>query len=210
MNGNAPLPRGRRHLEALAGALAALEADVDRVDAWGRHLAGVLMGGGRLLAAGNGGSAAQAQHLTCELVGRYRDDRAPFSALALHAEGSGFTAISNDYGADKAFARQVQAHGRPGDVLLALSTSGRSPNVLAAVEAAGEGGMTAWALTGRHPNPLAEASHDAICVDAPATATVQEVHLVLVHLLCAAFDCEIGVSSELQAALHPPERGTIR
>ncbi len=200
MNTNAPLPTGRAHLEALAGALAAVEADVDRVDAWGRHLAAILMGGGRLLAAGNGGSAAQAQHLTSELVGRYRDDRPAFSAIALCAEGSSLTSISNDYGAEEAFARQVRAHGRPGDVLVALSTSGKSPNVLAAAEAARESGMTAWALTGRRPNPLADLCDDAVCADAPTTATVQEIHQVVVHLLCAAFDCEVGASLALRSA----------
>jgi D-sedoheptulose 7-phosphate isomerase len=194
MKNGRTLPTGRAHLAALTGALATLEAEVDKVDAWGRHLAGVLMGGGRLLAVGNGGSAALAQHLTSELVGRYRDDRPAFSALALCAEGSSLTSITNDYGADEAFARQVRAHGRPGDVLVALSTSGRSPNVLAAVEAAQEGALTTWALTGLRPNPLAEACDDTVCADAPATATVQEIHQVVVHLLCAAFDCEVGAS----------------
>jgi D-sedoheptulose 7-phosphate isomerase len=200
LNGNAPLPTGRAHLEALAGALVAVEADVERVDAWGRRLAGTLMDGGRLLAAGNGGSAAQAQHLTSELVGRYRDDRPAFSAIALCSEGAGLTSITNDYGADEVFARQVRAHGRPGDVLVALSTSGTSPNVLAAVEAARDRGMIAWALTGRRPNPLADACDDAVCADAPATATVQEIHQVVVHLLCAAFDCEVGASLALRSA----------
>lgn len=194
------LLRGRAHLAALAGALGALEAEVERVDGWGRHLARVLRGGpdgepgGRLLAVGNGGSAALAQHLTSELVGRYRDDREAFSALALHAEGSSLTSIANDYGADEIFARQVRAHGRRGDVLVVLSTSGKSPNVLAAVEAARGRAMTTWALTGRRPNPLAGACDDAVCADAPATATVQEVHQVVVHLLCAAFDHEVGAA----------------
>jgi D-sedoheptulose 7-phosphate isomerase len=202
MNNGSTLPTGRDHLAALSSALASLEHEVGRVDAWGRHLASVLMGGGRLLAVGNGGSAALAQHLTSELVGRYRDDRPAFSALALHTEGSSFTSITNDYGADEAFARQVRAHGRLGDVLVALSTSGRSPNVLAAVEAARGCALTTWALTGRRPNPLAEACDDAVCADAPATATVQEIHQVVVHLLCAAFDCEVGASP---AALRPAE-----
>src|SRR5919206_1084626 len=196
------LPTGQTHLAALTRALSALEAEVDRVDAWGRHLAGVLMGGGRLLAVGNGGSAALAQHLTSELVGRYRDDRPAFSALALCAEGSSLTAITNDYGADEAFARQIWAHGRPEDVLVALSTSGKSPNVLAAVEAATDCALITWALTGRRPNPLAEACDDAVCADAAATATVQEIHQIVVHLLCAAFDCEIGASL---AAVRPAE-----
>jgi D-sedoheptulose 7-phosphate isomerase len=200
MKNGRTLPTGRAHLRALTGALSALEADVDRVDGWGRHLAGILLSGGRLLAVGNGGSAALAQHLTSELVGRYRDDRPAFSALALCAEGSSLTSITNDYGADEAFARQVRAHGRPGDVLVALSTSGTSSNVLAAVEAARGCGMTTWALTGRRSNALAERCHDAVCVEAPATATVQEIHQVVVHLLCAAVDCEVGTSVALRTA----------
>jgi D-sedoheptulose 7-phosphate isomerase len=189
-----PLPSGRRHLEALAAPLAALDRDVDRLERWGRRLAGVLTGGGRLLAAGNGGSAAQAQHLTAELVGRYRDDRPPFSAIALCAESSAVTAIGNDYGIEEVFARQVRGHGRPGDVLVALSTSGRSANVLAAVDAANQGGMATWALSGRPGNPLAERCDDALCVDSPHTATIQEVHLIAVHLLCAAVDEALEVA----------------
>lgn len=187
----APVPTGRAHLAALAGPLAALEHDVDRVEAWGAHLAAVLRGGGRLLAAGNGGSAAQAQHLTAELVGRFRDDRPAYAALALHAETSSLTAIANDYGPAEAYARQVRAHGRPGDVLLALSTSGHSDNVLAAVDAARDGRLTVWSLTGAAPNPLAGRSDDAVAVAAPAAATVQEVHQVVVHLLCAAVEVRL-------------------
>jgi D-sedoheptulose 7-phosphate isomerase len=188
---NAPLPTGRQHLAALRRPLDRLDADVDRIDAWGRHLADVLLGGGRLLAAGNGGSAAQAQHLTSELVGRYRDDRPAFSAIALHAETSAMTAIVNDYGAAAGFSRQVEAHGRRGDILVALSTSGSSRNVLAAVEAASRRGLTTWALTGRGPNPLVACCDDAVCVDARATATIQEVHQIVVHLLCASFDVTV-------------------
>ncbi len=119
--------------------LAGLYGETERLERWGSELAGVLGRGGRLLAVGNGGSACQAQHLTAELVGRYRDDREPFSALALCTEMSALTAIGNDYGIEHLFARQVRGHGRPGDVLVALSTSGRSPNVLAAVDG-GRGG----------------------------------------------------------------------
>jgi D-sedoheptulose 7-phosphate isomerase len=183
-----PLPAGRRHLAELAGPLGDLYDEAPRLEAWGDHLAEVLLAGGRLLAAGNGGSAAQAAHLTSELVGRYRDDRQPFSAIALCSESSAVTAIANDYGIDEVFARQVRGHGRQGDVLIALSTSGRSGNVLAAVEAARATAMTTWALSGRPYNPLAEACDDALCVDSPHTATVQEIHLIAVHLLCAAVD----------------------
>ena len=187
-----PVAAGRDHVAALRTTLEALEAELARIDAWARHLARVLTTGGRVLAVGNGGSAAQAQHLTAELVGRYCDDRPAYSALALHSETSSLTAIVNDYGAEAAFARQVEAHGRRGDILVALSTSGRSGNVQAAAAAARAAGLTTWALTGPGPNPLAHACHDALCVPAPATATVQEAHLVIVHLLCARFDHETG------------------
>ena len=183
-----PLPAGRRHLAELERPLRALHADAPRIERWGAELAAVLRDGGRLLAAGNGGSAAQAQHLTAELVGRYRDDRPPFSAIALCAEPSSVTAIGNDYGIEAIFAREVCAHGRAGDVLLALSTSGTSPNILAAADAAAEAGMRTWALTGRPGSPLAARADDAVCVDTPHTATVQEIHLIAIHLLCAAVD----------------------
>ena len=198
-----PPPTGRAHLAALNRPLAALQDDVDRIDCWGRHLASVLVAGGRLLAAGNGGSAAQAQHLTSELVGRYRDDRPAYSAIALPAEPSALTAITNDYGAEQAFSRQVAAHGRAGDVLVVLSTSGRSTNVRAAVAAARDAGMVTWALTGRRPNPLARAADDAVCVDAPATATVQEVHQVVVHLLCASVDAALAADRSSAPAQRP-------
>jgi D-sedoheptulose 7-phosphate isomerase len=183
-----PLPAGHRHLDELTEPLAALRDDAERIERWGRRLAGVLLAGGRLLAAGNGGSAAQATHLTSELVGRYRDDRPPFSAIALCAESAAVTAIGNDYGIEDIFARQVRGHGRPGDVLVTLSTSGRSANVLAAVDAANASGMVTWALSGRPGNPLAARCDDALCVDSPHTATIQEIHLIAVHMLCAAVD----------------------
>jgi D-sedoheptulose 7-phosphate isomerase len=183
-----PLPCGREHLAALEASLDALRADASRIQGWGRRLADMLAGGGRLLAAGNGGSASQAQHLTSELVGRYRDDRPPFSAIALCTDSPALTAIGNDYGPEEVFARQVRAHGRRGDVLVALSTSGRSANVLAAVDAARAAGLYTWGLTGRPGNPLAERCDDALCVDTPHTATVQEIHLVAIHMLCASVD----------------------
>ena len=189
-----PLPTGAEHLALLQQAIEPLRDELPRIDRWGRHLVRVLSDGGRVLAAGNGGSAAQAQHLTAELVGRYRDERTPFSALALHAETSTLTALGNDYGMEEAFARQVFAHGRPGDVLVALSTSGESANVLAAVAEARRVGMTTWALTGPAPNALVRACGDAISIESPACATVQEAHLVVIHMLCAALDCALGAS----------------
>ncbi len=184
---------GQDHVASLTAALGSLGAQVETLDRWGRLLADVLCGEtrGRLLAAGNGGSAAQAQHLTAELVGRYRADRPPFSAICLTAETSSLTAIANDYPADELFARQVEAHGRAGDVLVLLSTSGRSPNIVAAARRARVCGIRTLAITGPAPNPLAAAADDAVCIDSPWTATVQECHLVALHLLCASFDAAV-------------------
>src|SRR3954469_18448878 len=197
-------PSGPEHLGALRAALEGIESESERLEHWGRTLAGRLVEGGRLLAVGNGGSAAQAQHLTAELVGRYQTERRPLSALCLHSDGSSFTAICNDYGAEEAFARQVHAHARPGDVLLALSTWGRSPNVLAAVRAAADCGVTTWAVTGAAPNPLAELCDDAVCLAGPTTATVQELHLVGIHMLCAAVDREVALRDGGEAERKRP------
>lgn len=188
-----PTPCAQDHLDALVAATAGFRRCVDVADRWGRQLSDVLEGGGRLLAAGNGGSAAQAQHLTAELVGRYRLERRPFSAICLSAETSTLTAVGNDYPPAELFARQVEAHGRQGDVLVLLSTSGRSPNVVEAATRARDCGLTVWALTGPAPNPLADFAHEAIAVEAEFTATVQELHLVALHILCAALDSALGV-----------------
>lgn len=186
------LDHAAAHCVALEETLVRLRTtQLPLLNAWGATLADQLSAGSRLLAAGNGGSAAQAQHLTAELVGRYQADRPAYSAIALHAETSTLTAIGNDYGFEELFARQVAAHGRPGDVLIAMSTSGSSRNLLRAVEVARERGVTVWAMTGPQPNPLAAAADAALCVDADRTATVQEAHLVALHLICAAFDAAL-------------------
>ena len=190
-------PVGVEHVRYLTEALAASGCAVDTAARGGRELAGRLAGGARLFAAGNGGSAAQAAHLTAELVGRYRDDRRPFSAVALHAEVSALTAITNDYGHEEGFARQLEAHARPGDVAVLMSTSGGSANVVRAAQRARECGVLSWAMTGRGPNALTEAADECLTVDSPFTATVQEVHLVLLHVLCA------GLDAELDARLGP-------
>lgn len=186
-------PCDHEHLAELSRALERFGRCVDVVDDWGVRLTEVLSNGGRLLAAGNGGSAAQAQHLTAELVGRYREDRKPFSAICLTAETSSLTAIANDYPATELFARQVEAHGRPGDVLVLMSTSGRSENLVAAARRGVGLGLQVWSMTGPLPNPLAEHSTEYCAVDAPYTATVQELHLVALHILCAALDRSLGV-----------------
>jgi D-sedoheptulose 7-phosphate isomerase len=181
-----------RHVGDLMNALHRVTADGGRIEDHGRRLASVLAGGGRLLVAGNGGSAAHAQHLSGELTGRFRSERRPLSAIALHTDSTAFTAIANDYGLEAAFARQVEAHGRPGDVLLGISTSGASRNVIAAADAARRLGLATWAWTGPVPNPLAACCDDGWAVDATSTATVQEVHQVLIHVLCQTVDDEIA------------------
>ena len=186
-----------RHLAALDAALRDLRGQAAVLECWGARLARVLADGGRLLAAGNGGSAAQAQHLTAELVGRYRDDRPPLSAVALCSETSAITAIGNDYGVADVFSRQVRAHGRAGDVLVVLSTSGRSPNVIAAAGVAGELGMRTWALTGPAGNPLADACDEAVCVESRHTPTIQEIHLIAIHLVCASVDVELEAAGAM-------------
>ena len=181
-------PSLRAHLAEAVDAIRCLEDHLGRIDAWANDLAARLTAGGRVLVAGNGGSAALGQHLTAELVGRYREDRRAFSALALHAETSSVTAIANDYGFEAAFARQVEAHGREGDVLFLLSTSGKSPNLVAAAEVARERGMRCLAMTGPAPNPVVAATDDAIALEVASSPAVQEAQQVAVHLLCSAFD----------------------
>jgi D-sedoheptulose 7-phosphate isomerase len=177
-----------RHLDDLAAAARIAQSAAPVLAQWGQDLADIFAAGGKLLACGNGGSAAEAQHLTGELLGRFRDERRPLPAVALSADSSAVTTIANDYGIEELFARQVQAYGRPGDVLIAISTSGTSPNVIAAAKAGLDVGVAVWALTGPAPNPLAALSDSAIAVDAPTVATVQEIHLSLIHALCIALD----------------------
>jgi D-sedoheptulose 7-phosphate isomerase len=207
----AQTPCDHHHVDELLRAVESFRQQVDVASDWGRRIASTLTEGRRLLAAGNGGSAAQAQHLTAELVGRYREGRPPFSALCLSSETSSLTAIMNDYPVEELFARQVQAHGRPGDVLVLLSTSGRSPNVVTAAQRGCELGLRVLAMTGPTPNPLASAADEALCIDAAFTATVQELHLVALHILCASMDRALGVTSPSQGALEDvPSLGSAR
>jgi type III pantothenate kinase len=193
-------PTPAEHVRALADSLEQIEGQLEALSELGERLANRLLDGGRLLTVGNGGSAAQAQHLTAELVGRYQCERRALSAICLHGDTSSLTAIANDYGPEQAFARQVLAHGRPGDVLVALSTSGRSANVLAAARTARESGLETVALTGATPNPLAEICDQVVAFPARSPATVQELHMVALHVVCGAVDREVA----LQA--RPPRR----
>ena len=152
---------------------------------------GALSNGNKILACGNGGSAADCQHFAAELVGRFERERFPLPALALTTDTSILTAVGNDYSYREIFSKQVQAFGQAGDILLALSTSGNSANVLAAVEAALEREMRVVALTGKDGGELAKLLTDAdvhICVPHSRTARIQEVHLVAIHCICDGID----------------------
>lgn len=153
-----------------------------------------LMGEGKILSCGNGGSAADAQHFSAELLNRFEMERPGLSAMALSTDTSTLTSIANDYAYVEIFSKQVRALGRTGDVLLAISTSGNSPNVLAAVEAAHEKGMSVVALTGRDGGRMRELLQDndvLLNVPARSTARVQEVHILILHCLCDAIDCTL-------------------
>ena len=165
----------------VAAALGTLAGDVDRVVAM---IARSMAAGGRLLTCGNGGSAADAQHIAAELTGRFFRDRRPLPALALHGNTSSLTAIGNDYGYDHVFAREVAAHGRPGDVLLALSTSGNSENVLRAIDAARETRMTVIGLTGESGGKMREVCDVCLCVPSRSTPRIQECHILIGHTIC--------------------------
>jgi len=155
-------------------------------------MTGCLLDDGKILACGNGGSAADAQHFAAELVNRFEMERPPLAAVALTTDSSVLTSIGNDYAYEQVFAKQVRALGRPGDVLLAISTSGNSPNVLAAVAAAHEREMRVVALSGKGGGALTGAlSHNDVhlCVPAERTARIQEIHLLVLHCLCDGIDC---------------------
>ena len=150
--------------------------------------------GGKVLACGNGGSAADAQHFAAELVGRFERERPELGAIALTTDSSILTAIANDYDYAAVFSRQVRALGQSGDVLLAISTSGNSANVLAAIEAAHARDMVVIALTGRGGGKMNQALHETdvhICVPHERTARVQEVHILALHCICDAVDAQL-------------------
>jgi D-sedoheptulose 7-phosphate isomerase len=143
-----------------------------------------LAAGGQLLIAGNGGSAADAQHIAAELTGRFLRDRRPFRALALHANISALTAVGNDYGYEHVFARELSAHARSGDVFLAISTSGSSGNILRAIEAARRSNVVVIGLTGDSGGQMRTACDLCLCVSSKSTARIQEMHIIIGHTIC--------------------------
>jgi len=157
-------------------------------------LSGSLKAGGKILACGNGGSAADAQHFAAELVNRFERERPPLAALALTTDSSALTSIGNDYGYEQVFEKQLRALGRKGDVLLAISTSGNSANVLAAMRAARELGLRIVALTGNGGGKMAGGLNDEdvhVCVPHTRTMRIQEVHLLALHCICDGIDTQL-------------------
>jgi len=170
-------------------ALAALEPDhAAALDTLAVSVLAAWRQGGKLLVCGNGGSAADSQHLASELTGRFERERPGWAALALTCDTSALTAVGNDLGFEQVFARQVAALGRPGDVLLVISTSGNSPNCVAAVHAARAGGLHTAGLLGLGGGRLADVVDVPIVVPGASTARVQELHLLLIHTLCAVLE----------------------
>lgn len=148
-------------------------------------------GGGKVLVAGNGGSAADAQHIAGELVSRFYYDRPALSAIALTTDTSILTAIGNDYGYERLFARQIEAHGAPNDVFIAISTSGKSPNILAAIDAAKAKGVAVVGLTGKSGGSMRTACDIWLPAPSDSTPRIQEVHITLGHILCAYIEREL-------------------
>jgi D-sedoheptulose 7-phosphate isomerase len=195
-----PVSEGGKNVrESILGALdkhrlvaeALLASFADPIEQAARRLIECYRAGGKLLVMGNGGSAADAQHFAAELVGRFERERFPLPAISLATDTSILTAVANDYSYREIFSKQVQAFGQAGDILLAISTSGNSANVMAAIEAALEREMRIIALTGKGGGAIGKMLTDAdvhICVPADRTARIQEVHLVTIHALCDGID----------------------
>ena len=186
------LPQIRRSLDDSARVTRdTLAASEEAIAGAARLLIEAFSGGHKLLAFGNGGSAADAQHLASELAGRFDSERPALAAMALATNGSDLTAIGNDYGFDRVFARLVEAHGRLGDVAVAISTSGCSQNVIAGAVEARKRGMSTVALTGRGGGELASLVDVAVIVPSDVTARIQESHIAVCHVLCELIESEL-------------------
>jgi phosphoheptose isomerase len=178
----------RRNVDAATATLQSLLALESRVEEAATLIAGAFAAGKKLLACGNGGSAADAMHLATELVVRFERDRRPYPALSLAASGGDLTAIANDYTFADVFARQVEALGQPGDVLVAVTTSGRSENVRRALEVAGRRELKTIALLGHDGGPSRGLAQVELLVPSLVTARIQEAHKILIHTLCEGIE----------------------
>ncbi|OPF92599.1 D-sedoheptulose 7-phosphate isomerase [Rhodopseudomonas palustris] len=148
--------------------------------------------GRKILLAGNGGSAADAQHIAAEIIGRYKRDRAAWPAVALTTDTSALTAIANDYGFERVFARQVEGLGQPGDVFIGITTSGRSPNILAALEVARQRGLVTVGMTGPSGGSMGALCDHLLIAPGPETALVQQIHLMAAHAICDEIEVVLG------------------
>jgi D-sedoheptulose 7-phosphate isomerase len=183
----------KRSLEEHQAAIQSLlDASLEDIEATGRLICETLYSGNKILLCGNGGSAADAQHIAAELVGRYEQPRRAFPAISLTTDTSALTAISNDYGFEQVFARQVEALAVAGDLLIAISTSGKSPNIVNAAKKARAIGCKSIALTGCSGEPLASSCDLALVVASERTARVQEAHITIGHLWCEMVDRALG------------------
>ena len=182
----------RHSIESHISASKALSAQWALIGQIASAVAGSVRKGGRILICGNGGSAADSQHIAAELVGRFKKERRAISALALTTDTSILTALGNDYSFDKIFARQVEAHGRRGDVLIAISTSGSSANVLNAVNKAREMGLTAVGLLGRDGGVIKPVCDLVLVIGDMDTARVQEMHILAAHIICGLVEDSIA------------------
>ncbi len=190
-----PVTRVREHFaESIVTKQAAAEQLADSIVAAGRLMSDALLDDGKILSCGNGGSAADAQHFSSELLNRFEMERPGLPAVALTTDSSTLTSISNDYAYEEIFSKQVRALGRAQDILLGISTSGNSENVIRAISAAHERGMNVVALTGRDGGRMADVFAEGdveIRVPATRTARIQEVHLVVIHCLCDLIDASL-------------------
>jgi D-sedoheptulose 7-phosphate isomerase len=189
--------------QSLAGRRAAIDTALSRMLAGASPLAAAaarlvdtLRSGHKVLVAGNGGSAAEAQHFAAELVGRFKRERAAYAVMSLTTDTSILTAVANDYGYADVFARQVAAFGHPGDLLLAYSTSGESDNLLRAADVAHARGMTVVAVTGSNPSRLSRAADLALRMPLTDTPLVQELHMAVTHILCDIAECQLAGDEE--------------
>lgn len=192
--------------EGAALRLRFLEEASSVLDAASRRMASCIAGGGKILVCGNGGSAADAQHMTGELLGRFLMERRPLPAVALTVDTSTLTAVGNDYGYEDVFSRQVAGLGRPGDVLVAFSTSGGSRNVIRAIEAARDAGMTVIGLTGKGGGKMAAMCDYLLDVPHSHTPLIQEMHEACMHLLCQLVDYYLFENDE---ALLKDHKGAL-
>ena len=190
-----PQQRIAQHFnDSIATKQAALPLLQEHIAQAAEHMLRCLLGGNKILSCGNGGSAGDAQHFSSEMLNRFEMERPGLPAIALTTDTSTITAIANDYHYDKIFSRQIEALGQNGDILLAISTSGNSKNVIRAIEAAHARNMTVVALTGKNGGGMADALHEndlELRVPSNATARIQETHLLIIHCLCDLIDQQL-------------------